>query len=99
MNEEYIILNDHKQATHSFINGGKSWDEVSDFDNLARIVPYPFIVLDFDTESDAKIMLDIIESEVLCDENNQRDPCVFQERGSMEMFQERATRLWYLFRL
>lgn len=65
MNEEYIILNDKKQATHSFINGGKSWEEVEEFDNIARIVPYPFIVLDFDTESDAKIMLDIIESEDL----------------------------------
>ena len=60
MKEEFIILNDQKQATHSFINGGKSWDEVKEFDNIARIVPYPFIVLDFDTESDSKIMLEII---------------------------------------
>lgn len=65
MKHEYIILNDKKQATHSFMNGGKSWDEVEEFDNIARIVPYPFIVLDFDTESDAKIMMDIIESEDL----------------------------------
>jgi putative DNA primase/helicase len=62
---EYIILNEHKQATHQFKEGGKSWDEVKDFDNIARIVPEPFIVLDFDTESDAKIMLDIIEGEDL----------------------------------
>ena len=62
---EYIILNEHKQATHSFKNGGKSWKEVKDFDNIARIVPEPFIVLDFDTESDAKIMMDIIEGEDL----------------------------------
>lgn len=62
---EFIILNDQKQATHQFKDGGKSWDEVKDFDNIAQIVPYPFIVLDFDTESDAEIMLKIIEGEDL----------------------------------
>lgn len=65
MNGEFIILNDQKKATHKFIDGGKSWDEVKDFDNIARIVPNPFIVLDFDTKSDAEIMLRIIEGEDL----------------------------------
>ena len=61
---EYIILDDQKRATHSFAQdkgGGKTWDEVKDFDNLGLIVPEPFIVLDFDTVSDAEIMLKIIE--------------------------------------
>ena len=65
MNGEFIILNDQKKATHKFIDGGKPWDEVKDFDNIARIVPEPFIVLDFDTKSDAEIMLRIIEGEDL----------------------------------
>lgn len=61
---QYIILNDQKQATHKFKDGigAKSWDEVKDYDNIALIVPYPFIVLDFDTVSDSQIMLNIVES-------------------------------------
>ena len=58
----YIIL-DGKTPTHSFKdgNGAKSWDEVKDFDNVAVIVPKGYIVLDFDTSSDAEIMLKVIE--------------------------------------
>ena len=61
---QYIILNDQKQATHKFKDGigAKSWDEVKDYDNVAMIVPYPFIVLDFDTVSDSQIMMKIVES-------------------------------------
>lgn len=61
---QYIILDDQKRSTHTFAQdkgGGKSWDEVKEFDNLGLIVPEPFIVLDFDTTSDAEIMLKIIE--------------------------------------
>ena len=65
MKEEFIILNENKEATHKFANGGKSWEEVKDFDNLGRIVPYPFIVLDFDSKTDSEIMLRIIEGEDL----------------------------------
>ncbi len=65
MNGEFIILNDEKKATHKFVEGGKSWEEVKDFDNIARIVPKPFIVLDFDTKSDSEIMKNIIEGEDL----------------------------------
>ena len=61
---QYIILDDQKRATHSFKDGvgAKTWDEVKDFDNIACIVPKGYIVLDFDTESDAKIMLSIVEA-------------------------------------
>lgn len=61
---QYIILDDSKRATHRFKDGegGKSWEEVKDFDNLGLIVPEPFIVLDFDTTSDAEIMLKIVEA-------------------------------------
>jgi len=58
----YIIL-DGKTPTHGFKDGvgAKSWDEVKDFDNVAVIVPKGYIVLDFDTTSDAEIMLRIVE--------------------------------------
>lgn len=60
---QYIILDENKQATHKFKDGvgAKSWDEVKDFDNIAVIVPKGYIVLDFDTTSDAEIMLRIVE--------------------------------------
>lgn len=64
---KYIILNSEKKATHHFRDGegAKTWDEVHDFDNIGLIVPAPYIVLDFDTKSDAEIMLQIIEGENL----------------------------------
>lgn len=60
---QYIILDENKQATHKFKDGvgAKSWDEVKDFDNIAVLVPKGYIVLDFDTTSDAEIMLRIVE--------------------------------------
>jgi len=58
----YIILNGEKQATHKFKDtDGKPYEEVKDFDNLALIVPKPFVVYDFDNEKEAKIMLRIIK--------------------------------------
>lgn len=61
---QYIILDDAKRATHKFKDGvgAKTWDEVKDFDNVGLIVPKPFIVLDFDTKTDAEIMLEIVEA-------------------------------------
>lgn len=60
---QYIIL-DGKTPTHSFKDGQgtKTWDEVKDFDNIAVLVPKGYVVLDFDTTSDAEIMLNIIEA-------------------------------------
>lgn len=60
---KYIILNNAKQATHEFKDGvgAKTWDEVKDFDNIAMIVPDGFVVMDYDTTSDAEIMLKIVE--------------------------------------
>lgn len=60
MTEEYVILNDNKEPIHKFKNGGKSWDEVKDERNIARIVPEGWVVLDFDTETDAKIIKAIV---------------------------------------
>lgn len=64
---QYIILDEKKRATHPFKDGvgTKTWDEVKDFDNIAQIVPEPFIVLDFDTKSDAEIIQKIVEGEDL----------------------------------
>ena len=59
---KYIILNG-KTPTHEFKDGvgAKTWDEVKDFNDVAVIVPKGYIVLDFDTTSDAEIMLKIVE--------------------------------------
>ena len=59
---QYIIL-DGKKPTHRFKNGEgtKTWEEVKDFDNVAVVVPAGYIVLDFDTKSDADIMLKIVD--------------------------------------
>lgn len=59
---QYIIL-DGKTPTHGFKDGvgTKTWDEVKDFDNVAVVVPKGYVVLDFDTESDAEIMLNIVD--------------------------------------
>lgn len=60
---QYIIL-DGKTPTHEFKDGkgAKSWEEVKDFDNVAVIVPDGYVVLDFDTTSDAEIMLNIVDA-------------------------------------
>ena len=60
---QYIIL-DGKTPTHSFKDGQgtKTWEEVKDFDNVAVVVPKGYVVLDFDTTSDAEIMLNIVEA-------------------------------------
>lgn len=59
---EYIIL-DGKRPTHKFKDGigTKTWDEVKGFDDVAVVVPKGYVVLDFDTTSDADIMLRIVE--------------------------------------
>lgn len=59
---QYIIL-DGKSPTHKFKDGvgAKTWDEVKDFDDVAVIVPKGYVVLDFDTVSDAEIMLKIVD--------------------------------------
>lgn len=63
MDKKYIVLDDEKKALHRFKDGKKalSWDNVKDFDNVALLVPKPFIVLDFDTVSDATIIQRIID--------------------------------------
>ena len=60
---QYIIL-DGKTPVHKFKDGvgTKTWDEVKDFDNVAVVVPKGYVVLDFDTTSDAEIMLKIVEA-------------------------------------
>jgi putative DNA primase/helicase len=60
---QYIILNG-KKPIHEFKDGigAKTWDEVKDYDNVAVIVPKGYVVLDFDTETDAEIMLNIVKA-------------------------------------
>ena len=60
---QYIILNG-KTPVHSFKDGkgAKTWAEVKDFNDIAVIVPDGYVVLDFDTTSDAEIMLKIVDA-------------------------------------
>lgn len=60
---QYIILNG-KTPCHSFKDGkgAFSWSEVKEFDNVGVLVPKGYVVLDFDTTSDAEIMLKIIDA-------------------------------------
>ena len=59
---QYIILNG-KEPAHKFKDGegAKQWEEAKDFDDVAVIVPDGYVVLDFDTVSDAEIMLRIVD--------------------------------------
>ena len=63
----YIILDENKRPIHSFKNGigAKTWDEVKDCPSVGLIVPKPYIVLDFDNEEEAEIMMRIIRREDL----------------------------------
>src|SRR3712207_3326608 len=60
---QYIILNG-KTPTHNFKNGEGTYtkEEAIGFDNVAVMVPKGYIVLDFDTTSDAELMLKIIDA-------------------------------------
>lgn len=60
---EYIILND-KTPTHPFKTSEttKTWDEVKEFDNVGVVVPKGYLILDFDTTSDAEIMFNIVKA-------------------------------------
>lgn len=60
---QYIILNG-KTPTHGFKNGEGTFtkEEAMEFDNVAVIVPKGYIVLDFDTTSDADLMLRIVDA-------------------------------------
>lgn len=61
MSLRYIILNENKRPTEKLTDGGHPLEDVKGFDNLAVLIPEPFIVLDFDTVTDAEIMFNIIQ--------------------------------------
>jgi putative DNA primase/helicase len=58
----YIILNYEKKPTEKLSKGGHSWDEVKDFENIGMFIPEHRVHFDFDTPSDAKIMLNLVEN-------------------------------------
>ena len=63
----YIILNNDKTPSEKLTDGGHPLETVKDFDNVGALIPEPYIVLDFDTTSDAEIMLKIAqELELKC---------------------------------
>lgn len=64
---QYIILNNDKTPSEKLTDGGHPFETVKDFDNVGALIPEPYIVLDFDTTSDAEIMLKIAqELELKC---------------------------------
>lgn len=66
MDLRYICLND-KQPTEKLSDGGHPWNEVAHCADVGLLIPEPFIVLDFDTQSDAEIMLNIVnELDIKC---------------------------------
>ena len=58
---QYIILNADKTPAEKLADSGHALKEVEGFDNLGVLIPEPYIVLDFDTKSDAEIMLRIAQ--------------------------------------
>lgn len=58
---QYIILNENKKPAEKLTAGGHSRDYVEGFDNVGVLVPEPYVVLDFDTQTDAQIILRIVE--------------------------------------
>ena len=54
---QYIILNNDKTPSEKLTDGGQPLEAVKDFDNVGVLISEPYIVLDFDTTSDAEIML------------------------------------------
>ena len=64
---KYIILNDDKKPVEKLTTGGHSRAMVEDLENLGVLIPEPFVVLDFDSASDAAIIMEIVEAlEVKC---------------------------------
>ena len=59
---QFVILTRNKTPAHSFKNGGKTWDDVKTYDNIGVLIPAPYVVLDFDTVTDAKKALEIVEA-------------------------------------
>ena len=57
----YIVLDGSKRPTEKLSDGGKPLEAVKDFRNVGVLVPEPYIVLDFDTKTDAEIMLHVAE--------------------------------------
>lgn len=53
---KFVALNDDKTPKEKLSLGGRDLEEVVHYDNIGMLVPEPYIVLDFDTKSDAKIM-------------------------------------------
>jgi len=51
----YIILNDDKKPAEKLSAGGHPRSDVENFQNLGVLIPEPYVVLDFDSPSDAAI--------------------------------------------
>lgn len=61
----YIVLGEDKRPSESLSKGGHNKADVDHFGNLGILVPEPFVVFDFDSVTDAEIMLKIVEGENL----------------------------------
>lgn len=56
----YIKLGKDKKPIEKLSEGGHPLDEIRDWDNIGAMVPEPMVVFDFDTASEAQIMLRIV---------------------------------------
>lgn len=61
----YIILSENKTPSEKLSDGGRPLDKVRHFENLGVLVPEPYVIFDFDTVTDAEIMLKIAKGENL----------------------------------
>lgn len=61
----YIVLGENKTPSEKLSKGGHDLAEVKHFANLGVLVPEPYVIFDFDTQTDAEIMQKIAEGENL----------------------------------
>ncbi len=57
---QYIILNGEKKPTEKLTDGGHPKELVADLPNLGVLISEPYVVLDFDSPSEAQVILRIV---------------------------------------
>lgn len=64
---QYIALNDKKRPIEKLSGGGHPLSEVKDAHSIGVLIPEPYVVFDFDSPSDAEIMIRIVnELDIKC---------------------------------
>jgi putative DNA primase/helicase len=64
---QYVALNDKKQPIEKLSGGGHPLSEVKDARSIGVLIPEPYVVFDFDSPSDAEIMIRLVnELDIKC---------------------------------